>query len=213
MLFSFYHSGGSSLYTCDGRNKIILGWMAGCKWIWYEPPPLTWLMVCFVVLLAARVRCAHYNFIIPGVSRPVSWNRHRGMERLSLSAQTNTRTHNSHTGSSNYYFSAREKYKVHAQPDSGGHWHCWQTTRQRRASLLSEFRQWSGHEILKVYTFVQVALIMLIHKVAGSILKVIFMCKVLTHRAPLDTWPLAHSAEERRSFKWVAAASCCSYYK
>jgi len=26
MLFSFYHSGGRA-YTCDGRNKIILGWL------------------------------------------------------------------------------------------------------------------------------------------------------------------------------------------
>jgi hypothetical protein len=26
MLFSFYHWGGRA-YTCDGRNKIILGWL------------------------------------------------------------------------------------------------------------------------------------------------------------------------------------------
>jgi hypothetical protein len=56
-----------------------------------------------------------------------------------------------------------------------------------------------GHEILKVYTFVQVALIMLIHKVAGSILKVIFMCKVLTHDAPLDTRPRSLIQEKREA--------------
>ena len=45
----------------------------------------------------------------------------------------------------------------------------------------------------------QVALIMLIHKVAGSILKVIFMCKVLTHDAPLDTRPRSLIQEKREA--------------